>query len=255
MDFFEADFGTGIYFNGTPIVCEELNCATYSFSDAQWTLGPNPIINRDGARAALLEDNQMWLTGGREVATSEVLIDGFFQPGPALPIDTFLHCLVRVNQTHYLMIGGRSDDSSTEKVFFFDWPNQVWTQVQGMSVPRDLHSCALLTGINGVIAMGGYETKAYYSTSEIFDLDTETWSLGPNLPRDSYFSGSQAVPYMGSVLLIGGKQENDGGQLLQKEIHQLDLETMEWVKRPEELKTGRFDHIAFPIPLGSCNAK
>ena len=154
------------------------------------------------------------------------------------------------------MVGGINDAATTEKVFFFDWPHQVWTQVQEMSVPRDLHSCALLTGMNAVIAIGGSQQSGdSHSTSEIFDLESESWSMGPALPRGNSIFGAQAVPYMGSLLLIGGRREEEDWMLYEEEIYQLDLETMEFVKRPEELQIGRHDHIAIPIPLGSCAKK
>ena len=250
MNLFDADFGTGIFFKGKPMVCEENNCATYSFKDEEWTLGPNPIWERDGARAAIVgDDDMLWLTGGRGQPTSELLVGGLFRPGPELPMDNFLHCLVRVNETHYLMIGGRTNGRTTDKVFFYDWPNQQWTEAQSMAVPRDLHSCALLTDTNSVIAMGGHINKDL-SSSEIFDLGTETWSTGPELPGGSIFAGSQAVPYMGSVLLFGGARKND---IRDQEFHQLDLMSMEWVKRPELMQKGRLDFIGFEIPQGTCN--
>ena len=93
-------------------------------------------------------------------------------------------------------------------------------------------------------------TGDYHSTSEIFDLEMETLSAGPDLPGGSYWYGSQAVSYMDTILLMGGKQEGDLSH--QEGIHQLDLETMEWIERPERMKLGRVDHVAFEIPLGSC---
>ena len=42
LDLFKPDFGTGTFFNGSPIVCKDISCATYSFTSNEWTIGPNP---------------------------------------------------------------------------------------------------------------------------------------------------------------------------------------------------------------------
>ena len=97
-----------------------------------------------------------------------------------------------------------ADDSPTSEVF--DPETGEWTVTGSMSVRRYGHTLTLLPD-GRVLATGGEDPMGddylLYSSTEIFDPDTNTWSEGPELsqPRSSH---SATLMPDGSVLLAGG---------------------------------------------------
>ena len=43
---------------------------------------------------------------GGSLKTSEILSNGTFSPGPALPMAVEQHCMIRLNETHSMLTGG-----------------------------------------------------------------------------------------------------------------------------------------------------
>ena len=247
-----AAFGTGAFFNGLPTVCENSRCSTYSFETSNWNTSQTLLANRDGLRSVLIDDDKLWLTGGRGLSSTEIISNGTTESGPRLPHEMFFHCVVKVNETHFLFAGGRSQslDETLSDVYFFNWIEQEWTQTTRMRSPRDLHTCALLQNPTRVMAIGGIIPEVIdYKTTEIFDVETESWSEGPDLPSGMSNYGAQVIPYLDSFLLVGGCGREDGKNF---DTFQLDLQEMAWIERPEKLEHYRCNHVAFEIPNDSC---
>ena len=97
-----------------------------------------------------------------------------------------------------------ADDSPTSEVF--DPETGEWTVTGAMAIRRYGHTLTLLPD-GRVLAAGGEDPMGddyhLYSSTEIFDPDTNTWSAGPGLsqPRSSH---SATLMPDGSVLLAGG---------------------------------------------------
>ena len=51
-----------------------------------------------------------------------------------------------------------------------------------------------------VVLSGGQTQK----TTEIFDIDAGSWSLGPDIPVESNLQQASVIPYEDSFLIIGG---------------------------------------------------
>ena len=102
-----------------------------------------------------------------------------------------------------------------------------------MSVPRDLHSWALLQNPLRVIAIGGIDNyNQDHRTTEIFDIATETWSPGPDLPGSKVFYGTDIVYYEDSFLLVGGCGDRENYQSIKyQNVYYFDSANMSWVER------------------------
>ena len=244
----KAGFGGGAFFNNLPTVCQGSSCASYSFQEAKWDAEYQLSTYRDGLRVVPINETAGWITGGKLRSSTEVLVSGKLTPGPELPQSLHFHCILRVNETHLFLAGGRDYEDTLSDAYLFDWPNQELQKMPGMAVNRDLHACALLNKPPWGIVMGGVNyTVQRHKTSEIFDLATESWSQGPNMPNGTELFGMQVVEYLDSFILVGGCPDSGS-----RDVYQFNPDNLEWIKRRETLASPRCDHVAFIIPNDAC---
>ena len=76
--------------------------------------------------------------------------------------------------------------------------------------------------------------------AEILDLESLTWSAGPESPGGLDVRKAAVVPFNNTVLLIGGTNQV-------KSIYQFDLANMVWIPRTEELEYKRVGHAVFDV--------
>lgn len=76
--------------------------------------------------------------------------------------------------------------------------------------------------------------------TQIFDLTTQEWSLGPMNPTSEELRSAAVVPYLDTFLLVGGDRNVMG-------IWQFDVVNMDWIVRPESLIEQRRLHFAYDI--------
>ena len=99
-----------------------------------------------------------------------------------------------------------------------------------------------------MVCVGGdtiYTNEDVKNKTEILNLDTLTWSQGPDLPEGKYLLNGVSVPFRDSFVVFG-----DEG--LGTDIFEWSHEAMDWVKREEELVGGgpRQYLAAIPLPEG-----
>jgi len=151
------------------------------------------------------------------------------------------HCMIGTEDFLYLMGG---DDGSLYK---YDIKNDEWEDTNhpmslngsnGMWEHRIWHSCLLL---NKEILVAGGTGTTYTS---IFNLQSNTWRLGPDLPTTIY--GSQLVKAQPSsqyaAFFIGGGY-NDA----YTDIYGLTKDFKSLAKIGD-LKTARINHVAMVLP-------
>ena len=96
-------------------------------------------------------------------------------PGPDLPRAVWAHCLVKIDTTHVMMIGGDNDkDGYTgTDTFTIDFSTEIWTDGPPMINKRSVHACARLdSGL--IVAAGGNEK----SSVEILKPGATSWIAG-----------------------------------------------------------------------------
>ena len=74
------------------------------------------------------------------------------------------------------------------------------------------------------IVIAGGDSSDQYTSSDIFDFDTMTWTAGPTLPNDVCYAAN--VQYGNTFLKVGGYCSNT--------ILEFDPICMDWIVRDEE---------------------
>jgi hypothetical protein len=153
-----------------------------------------------------------------------------------LPEPVYRHCLVKVNDTMLISIGGSPAPASIGNTNVFDVLNNKWTPGPQLITPRTQHACGVMNWRNPgtgnlekvVVAAGGAGGPVLKSVELLFMEDFNYgWVAGPDLPKEA--SSATMVEFQGGVILIGGSG-NVGGQ----NLYQLDSPTGTWT----EMKCG-----------------
>ncbi|XP_059080961.1 uncharacterized protein LOC131878846 [Tigriopus californicus] len=198
--------------------------------------------------SATLSPNGTWIVAGGEdylrkfrrednlgfLDSTELLRDQAFDIGPVLPGMMRSHCLTWINNTHLFLTGGMvPSPGKSNRAYLLDttlYP-LAWQPVASMQNTRYSHTCQVVgRDRKQIVITSGFGGG---SLVEVFDLDSGTWSTGPELPTTiNWYPGS--VPYRDSFLLIGGYNYEYMNQLLW-----LDPSSFSWTKLNQTLKTRR----------------
>jgi hypothetical protein len=136
---------TGQLFNkGTPIICGGYSgtdsCDCYALQNQSWSKISSLNQCRGYPASALVsleqEEEVLMITGGRNGSSVLKSVESFdgtdWQQGqlPELPNGVWLHCLVKINATTLLLIGGTKTPSSTgatAQTHFFHTDKNQWS--------------------------------------------------------------------------------------------------------------------------------
>jgi hypothetical protein len=211
---------------------------------------------RTSAAAAQLKDGKLLVTGGIDVSTSlnsaEMLtVEGWESNIPSLPVTINSHCMVTVNSTTVMVIGGYQNGQNSGKTFYFTFGDESWTEGPELKKKRRYHSCGKIRRNKesqemSIIVAGGYDGSSRLSSVEILDEGANEWQTGPELPFE--IGLSQLVEDQnGGVALIGG---HSSSYVNLDTLYQLPHGGQDavWTKMEQKLKTGREQHTAFLVP-------
>ena len=165
--------------------------------------------------AVLLSDGRVLVVGGTfsngpESARAEIYdpATDTWTPTEDMGVERGRPKAVLLSDGRVLVTGDRLLDynSMTGKVEIYDPDTGTWTPTEDLSKPSVGHSLTLLPD-GRVLAAGGVHPvlidSSIYSTTEIFDPVTNSWSPGPELSEPRAYHSATLLPD-GSVLLIGG---------------------------------------------------
>ena len=98
------------------------------------------------AAAAQLQDGKLLVTGGWkapvELNSVEMLTeDGWESKVPSLPVTIYGHCMVTINSTTVMVIGGYQNDQLSGKSFYFNFGEESWTEGPELNIKREGLSC------------------------------------------------------------------------------------------------------------------
>jgi uncharacterized protein YjdB len=172
--------------------------------------------------ATLLNDGTVLIAGGSDLANKETL-DSAEIYNPTTETFTLLsntlntarvgHTATLLNNGQVLIVGGYDPDfgliADTE---IYDPPTQTFIDLGDTNAPRYGHTATMLQ--NGQVLIAGGETdlipSAAYSTAEIFDLPSQTFTLVP-VPMTAMREGhAAALLNNGQVLITGGDAPGTG---------------------------------------------
>ncbi len=252
----------GLGFKENPILCGgEQNSAfsskCYSLENIEWVSSASMNLVRNSATAAQLQDGKLVVTGGVDASgfpldSAEILNEkGWESNIPSLPVTIFIHCMVTVNSTTVLAIGGEQNGQRSGKTFYFTFGEESWAEGPELKNYRGGHSCGKIRRNEesqemSIIVAGGHDGSSFLSSVEILDEGFNEWQTGPELPFGIWKS-QMVEDQNGGVVLIGGESSSvDMLDTLYQLLH--GGQDAVWTKVEQKMQTGRNDHTAFLIP-------
>ena len=135
--------------------------------------------------------------------------------GPELPLKTFSHCSINLNETHTMIAGGiqssspdkacsswpilnGAPDCFSNLTWIYNWIRKEWTKAQDLPRPAAYASCGLteIKGNKYVLISGQRDIQYSINvTVQLWSYETETWSMEVpqpafnqlSVPSNSYF--------------------------------------------------------------------
>jgi hypothetical protein len=220
----------------------------------EWVTSASMNSVRIYAAAAQLQDGKLLVTGGfngPSLNTTEMLTEeGWESNIPSLPVTISAHCMVTVNSTTVMAIGGYQNGQWSGKTFYFTFGEGSWTEGPELKNKRYLHSCGKIRRNKesqemSIFVAGGYDGSSL-SSVEILDEGSNEWQTGSELPFGIY--GSQMVEDQNrGVVLIGGRSPSVGYLDTLYQIPHGGLDAV-WTKMEQKMNTGRREHTAILVP-------
>jgi hypothetical protein len=145
---------------------------------------------RSESASVVLNGNTLWMTGGALDGDVPTNSTEFVQPtgtrrGPDLPLEIGDHCLVSLNDTTILLIGGWVGHwTGSKATFYYNTDHETWTEGPSLITGRAGHSCALFKSpqdgtTDTVIVTGGYSSGgSYLASTEFLHSDSQSWTSG-----------------------------------------------------------------------------
>jgi hypothetical protein len=251
----------GLGFKGNPILCGGVQDGAYfnkcySLENNVWVSSASMNSERYYAAAAQLEDGKLLVTGGFDgsgssLNSAEMLTEeGWESNIPSLPVTIAYHCMVTVNSTTVIAIGGYQNGLISGKTFYFTIGEESWTKGPELKNKRAGHSCGNIRrnkesqDMSIIVAVGYAESR--FSSVEILDEGSDEWQTGPELPF-GIIDSQMVEDQNGGVVLIGGESQSVSNL---DTLYQLPhgFQDAVWTNMEQKMKTGRRQHTAFLVP-------
>jgi hypothetical protein len=192
----------GLLDNNIALICGgEMNQHPYPILDDCFAFTDNTVEAnlklaqpRFDAASVVLNGTTLWLTGGvildEEILTNstEFVETTGTRPGPDLPLEVRGHCLVSLNDTTVLLIGGvlprTSQTTKSKATFYYSTDHMTWTEGPSLKTGRSDFSCALFKSpqhgyTDTVIVTGGFNDAWHdLASTEFLNLDSNSWISG-----------------------------------------------------------------------------
>ena len=268
---FQFSGSTGQLFGGsTPIICGGSDgiaisrCECESYEKGSWIEIASLTFCRWAAASALVNlpsgEEVMLVTGGADftdngynLTSSVEWYDGQqWQYGAYMPITVYLHCMVKLNKTHVLAIGGYSGANVVDITYYYDAYLNQWSPGPALNTGRFYHSCAVLEWIDSssglverfAVVAGGFGPD-YLSvlTVELLSLSNynPVWMYGPSLPCEINSGTMVELPNM--VVLGEGYGQNNTNY-----FYMLSSPQGPWIQINQMSNSRFYLNVGFLIP-------
>jgi hypothetical protein len=248
-------------FKGNSIICggdqNGINSnKCYSLENNEWVSSTSMNSVRAYAAAAQLKDGKLLVTGGYvygsgSLKSAEMLTEeGWESNIPSLSVTIYGHCMVTVNSTTVMAIGGWQNGPKSGKTYYFNLGEQSWTEGPELKKKRGRHSCGKIKRNKdsqemSIIVAGGWDSSSILSSVEILHEGSNEWQVGPEMPFGIGFS-QMVEDQNGGVVLIGGYSPSvDYLDTLYQLPH--GGQDAVWTKMEQKMKIGRHLHTAFLV--------
>ena len=247
----KSQYAIGAYVAGKAITCGGYNtqCFYFDFQKRQWVETVGLDYERRLAISLVMDNQTWWIAGGTGSATetTSLIYDGnSFTPGPVIPQMVNGACAAKINNTAIFVAGGYRNGGYLTYTYIMEWPSGRVTELDDMTTGREYSTCNIVG--NQVMVVGGSGFSGNLDSTEIFDLSTLSWSIGPGIPQESdgFLTKSTSVPSTETFRLFGGR---DYIGLSNKIFEFVDSgEDFGWKLLNQRLEHPRASHVAIPLP-------
>jgi hypothetical protein len=251
---FEAFGGLGL--NDNPVICTFTSC--YTLKKNAWVSFVSLKLPRYSAVATQLQDGKLLVTGGslrdgNLFDSVELLTEvGWESKIPALPIPLYSHCVVVVNSTTVMVIGGYLNNDRSGRTFYFTFGKEKWTEGPALNNVRRDHSCTTIRrdkdsqSMSIIVTGGNGANFVQLSSVEILDEGSNEWRAGPEFPVKISYHQMVTDKNGGAVVIGGYTKPKVYLDTLYQLLHAgLDAK---WTLMTQKLKLARGSAPAFLVP-------
>ncbi len=221
----------------------------------EWVSSVSMNYIRELTAAAQLHGGKLLVTGGINglaLNSAEMFTEkGWESKIPSLPVSIRDHCMVTVNSTTVMVIGGYQNEQNSGKTFYFTFGEESWTNGPELKHKKNAFSCGKIRRDKwsqemSIIVAGGWDGSSIFSSVEILYEGSSEWKTGPELSV-GLRSSQMVEDHNGGVVLIGGVSISS---VYTDSLYQLPHGGQDavWTKMIQNLKTGRHAHTAFLVP-------
>ena len=197
----------------------EVTTSAELFDPVTHTFTPTGALRgaRAGHVAVLLTNGKVLMAGGVgpswSFLSSAELYDpatGQFSPTGSMTESRESHVAARLLDGRVLIAGGHRDRRENIKLYtsaeVYDAITGLFKRVGDMQVRRHKHDATLLQDGRVLVTGGSDERddKGAYNSTEFFDPNSNTFTMGPAMQRARYKHNGTAVTLPNSVVLIAG---------------------------------------------------
>jgi N-acetylneuraminic acid mutarotase len=132
---------------------------------------------------------------------------GCWQMRAAMPID--LYAAAGASDGRYAYVAGgysSSTNQTLDTLFRFDPASNTWMTMAPMPTPAIMASAVYFPPTNEIHVFGGQHgvDGTNYAITRVYDVESDTWSTGANMPDVRTFMASAYDPLDEKILLVGG---------------------------------------------------
>lgn len=251
----DTSSATGALIEGVSHVCvgykegEASNQCYGLTTNGSW----NPAFQLDSplsswGSSVLFDKTFWWLVGGDPDGTSTEVYSG--APNAyeiELPAIINQPCMVKISdEDAFLSAIPKFESASSNFAWLYNIIENRWTRLPNSLEKRSGPSCGFLRTSSGsyIVLAGGYKS----STSEILNLDTKEWSIGPDIGKDLYGGSMVSVMDGQELILIGGYSSGAMSQVIR-----INSSMSSWEPAGSLNKT-RFNTVAMTVPIENLPA-
>lgn len=188
----------GLGLDGRPLICggtTNENCYLY---DNNWLQTFTMIQSKrqfSASSKSPYQNSSLLVTGGASLSptnTAEILTPTGWIQKPTLPIDVLSHCMVTINTTTVMVIGGSIKSPYLSSfTFYYNADSETWTEGPMLNIGRAYHSCGLIQEArkNSIIVIGGKDDdNKILQSVEILDVGAAEWRKGPDFEPGIHYT-------------------------------------------------------------------
>jgi len=218
----------------------------YQLKESAWVATTPLMVTRNQAASVMLQDGSVLVSGGdgsssrlyAHLQSSEVLTaSAGWSAAIELPSAREGHCMLQLT-TGQLFLHGGSDDEDRFGDTFISTDMSTWVTKASSQDARSGHACV---EHGGYIWLGGGSRPMWFGTTEKYDLSTNSWTSGPDLPNYGNYGNGEFITHDGKLMYAGGDEN--------KNIYQLNTEQNGWIKIGEM----SMERLNFPMLVISEN--